>query len=62
MVAGSGVPGAPVVRCAPTEIGPELRSPNRSSIGRPVNEQQNLLAGVEGDFARGRQCSVRADI
>jgi hypothetical protein len=62
LVAGSGVPGAPVVRCTPTEIGPELRSPNRSSIGRPVNEQQNLLAGVEGDFARGRQCSVWADI
>jgi hypothetical protein len=30
---------------------------------RTVNEKQNFLAGVEGDFlARGQQSSVSADI
>jgi hypothetical protein len=44
------LPGAPALRCPPRELGPGLRSPNRSSIGRPVNEQQNFVAGVEGEF------------
>jgi hypothetical protein len=45
------------------EIGLDLRGLNRSSIGRPVDEQQEFLAGVEGDFlARGQQSSVWADI
>jgi hypothetical protein len=61
LVADRALPAAPVVRCTPRElgpvrctpreIGPELRSPNRSSIGWPVNEHQNFVAGVEGDFS-----------
>jgi hypothetical protein len=54
LVAGSGAPWSACCPLYPpgNQIGPELRSPIRSSIGRPVNEQQDFLAGVEGDFSR----------
>jgi hypothetical protein len=63
LVAGPDAPWSACCPWYPMEIGPELRGPNRSAVGRPVNEQQDFLVGVEGDFSPAdSRVSVWADI